>query len=69
MGSEGNTINSDIIDAKQTLNTREVEIQKQRADISRGAEEDRFLNNGIEECRKHLRDNYAQKEHQHQKLY
>ena len=69
LGTEGNAINSDIIDSKQTLNQREVEIQKQRADLSRGGEEGKFLKDGIEECRRYLRDNYSQKEQQHQKLY
>ena len=61
LGTEGNAINSDIIDSKQTLNQREVEIQKQRADLSRGGEEGKFLKDGIEECRRYLRDNYSQK--------
>lgn len=69
LGQEGNAVNSDIIDSKQTLNQREVEIQKLRADLSRGADEGRFVKDGIEECRRYLRDNYAQKEQQHQKLY
>ena len=62
LGQEGNAVNSDIIDSKQTLNQREVEIQKLRADLSRGSDEGRFLKDGIEECRRYLRDNYAQKE-------
>ena len=62
LGQEGNAVNSDIIDSKQTLNQREVEIQKLRADLSRGTDEGRFVKDGIEECRRYLRDNYSQKE-------
>ena len=62
LGQEGNSINSDIMDAKNMLNQREVEIQRTKTDLSRGCDEARFLNDGIQEARKHLSDNYATKE-------
>ena len=69
MGSEGNAVNSDIMDAKTMLNQREVEIQRSKTDLNRGADEARYLNDGIQEARRNLSDNYATKEQQHQKIY
>ena len=69
LGQEGNAVNSDILDARSTLNQREVEIQRTKNDLNRGSDEARFLKDSIEEARRHLSDNYAQKEQQHQKIY
>ena len=69
LASEGNAINGDILDAKSMLNSREVEIQRTKNDLSRGNDETRFLRDGIDEARRHLSDNYSLKEQQHQKIY
>jgi len=54
LGQEGNAVNSDIMDAKTMLNQREVEIQRSKTDLSRGGDEARYLNDGIQEARRHL---------------
>ena len=64
-----NTTNSDIMDAKQQLGQKDLELQRIRNEIARSNDEGRFVRESIEDAKRQLSISYQTKDQQHQKVF
>ena len=69
LGSEGNHINSDIMDAKTILNQKETELSRTKHDVARQQDESRFLRDTLDDTKRQLTAAYATKDTQHAKIF
>ena len=58
LNSDNNAVNSDIMDAKTTLNQKDLEVQRIRQDIQRSQDEGRFIRDTIDDAKRQLQTNY-----------
>ena len=54
LNSDNNAVNSDIMDAKTTLNQKDLEVQRIRQDIQRSQDEGRFIRDTIDDAKRQL---------------
>ena len=64
-----NSTNSDIMDAKQQLGQKDLELQRIRNEIARSNDEGRFVRESIEDAKRQLSISYQTKDQQHQKVF
>lgn len=64
-----NSTNSDIMDAKQQLGQKDLELQRIRNEIARSQDEGRFVRESIEDAKRQLSISYQTKDQQHQKVF
>ena len=58
LGHQCSQANGDIMDAKATVNQKEIEIQRIRNEIVRSQDEGRFVRDSIDEQKRILSQNY-----------
>mmetsp|Transcript_7193 Transcript_7193/g.10040 ORF Transcript_7193/g.10040 Transcript_7193/m.10040 type:complete len:96 (+) Transcript_7193:1110-1397(+) len=63
LAHQGSQVTGDIMDAKASLNQKEIEIQRIRNDITRSQDEGRFVRDAIDDQKRLLSQSYQTKDH------